>query len=52
MGMTIKLVHFRPESVLDQVVVIRRNSKINFGLFGIVNFFLLIDGFLLLIIIV
>ncbi len=48
-GMTVEFVHFRPERVLDKVVVMRRDGKVdlfgffkvNFGLFDILRFFVI-----------
>jgi hypothetical protein len=48
MGMAIKFVHFGPKCMLDQVIVMRRNSKVDFLGFLKVNF-LLLNVFCLLI---
>lgn len=57
MGMTVEFVHFWPECVLDKVVVMRRDGKVdffgffkvNFCLFDILSFFVIfivvIDNF-------
>ena len=51
-GMPVELIHFGPECVLDQVVIIRGNSKVNLNLFRPVLFVIFLNYLFLFIVVI